>query len=181
RKFKEIVLAFKMSQQQSKDDILKAYLNTAYYGRGAYGIHAAADAYFHKEPKDLNPSEGAVLAGMVQQPTNNDPRVNPAQAQQRWTYVADQMQRYHFVTPEERDTMRLPPTQDRTARHDQNVTGTQYQVREQVLAELDREGFPQQTLEQHGFTIVTNIDPRAQKAAENSVNTVMQGEPSNLH
>ncbi|MDA3630018.1 transglycosylase domain-containing protein [Saccharopolyspora sp. WRP15-2] len=181
RKFKEIVLAFKMSQQQSKNEILKAYLNTAYYGRGAYGIHAAADVYFHKEPKDLDASEAAVLAGMVQQPSNNDPRVNPVQAQRRWTYVADQMERHQFVTAEQRAAMRFPTTQDGADRTNQNTTGTQYQIREQVLAELDREGYSQQNLEQHGYTVVTNIDRQAQKAAEDAVGTVMQGQPSNLH
>lgn len=181
RKFKEIVLAFKMSQQQSKDEILKAYLNTAYYGRGAYGIHAAADVYFHKKPKDLDASEGAVLAGMVQQPSNNDPRINPAQAQRRWTYVADQLAHYGFVTPEQRVAMRFPATQNSADRQTQNATGTQYQIREQVLAELDQQGYSLQSLERHGYTVVTNIDRRAQQAAEDAVSTVLRGQPSNLH
>jgi membrane peptidoglycan carboxypeptidase len=181
RKFKEIVLAFKMSQQQSKEEILKAYLNTAYYGRGAYGIDAAADVYFGKEPKDLNLSEAAVLAGMVQQPTNNDPRINPTQAQQRFSYVADQMARYQFVTPEQRSAMQVPATKDPASGRNNNLTGTQYLIREQVLAELDQEGFNEQNLEQHGYTVVTSIDPKAQKAAEDAVNTILQGQPSNLH
>jgi membrane peptidoglycan carboxypeptidase len=184
RKFKEIVLAVKMSRELPKDEILKAYLNTAYYGRGAYGIDAAADVYFHKQPKDLDPGESAVLAGMVQAPTANDPRINPAQARQRWTYVADQMARYHYVSPGERATMRMPATQDLTSaagRDQQKMTATQYFIRQQVMAELDREGYSEQDLEQHGYTIVTNIDPRAQKAAEDAVNTVMQGQPNNLH
>lgn len=180
RKFKEIVLAYKMSQQQSKNEILKAYVNTAYYGRGAYGIHAAADVYFHKEPKDLDASEAAVLAGMVQQPSNNDPRINPVQAQRRWNYVADQMARYEFVTAEQRAAMQLPTMQNGADRTNQ-ATGTQYQIREQVLAELDREGYNQQSLEQHGYTVVTNIDRQAQKAALDAVSTVMQGQPSDLH
>lgn len=181
RKFKEVVLAFKMSNEQPKDEILKAYLNTAYYGRGAYGVYAAAHAYFGKDPKDINPSEAAVLGGMVQRPTDNDPRIDPEQAQRRWTYVSDQMRNYHFITPEDRAQMRMPVTLDRAAWRGPQVTGSQLHIREQVLAELDREGFDQQTLQQHGFTIVTNIDPRAQKAAEDSVNKIMTGQPENLH
>ncbi len=180
RKFKEIVLAFKLSQEQSKDDILKAYLNTAYYGRGSYGIHAAAETYFGKDPKELNPSESALLAGMVQAPSNNDPRINPAQGTSRWTYVADQMARNHFVSPQERATMALPPTPGRPQAQ-QNLTGTQYQIREQVMAELDREGFDQQTLQQHGYTVVTNIDEHAEQAAQNAVDNVMRSQPETLH
>jgi membrane peptidoglycan carboxypeptidase/UDP-N-acetylmuramyl tripeptide synthase len=180
RKFKEIVLAFKMNQQQSKDDILKAYHNTAYYGRGAYGIVAAAETYFHQQPKDLDTSEAAVLAGMVQQPTNNDPRVNPAQALDRWTYVADQMARYHFVTPAERTAMRPPQTQDPATR-ERNLTATQYDIRRQVLAELDHEGVGEQDLQRHGYTVVTTLDARAEKAAEGAITQVLQGQPGNLH
>jgi membrane peptidoglycan carboxypeptidase len=180
RKFKEIVLAYKMNRQQSKDDILKAYLNTAYYGRGAYGIARAAEAYFHKQPAELDASEAAVLAGMVQQPTNNDPRTNPAQAYTRWSYVADQMARYRFITPAERTVMRPPETQDPDA-PETNLTAVEYNIRRQVLAELDHEGVSEQDLQQHGYTIVTTLDPRAQKAAENAVTQVLQGQPSNLH
>jgi membrane peptidoglycan carboxypeptidase/UDP-N-acetylmuramyl tripeptide synthase len=180
RKFKEIVLAFKMSQQQSKDEILKSYLNTAYYGRGAHGIAAAAEVYFHKQPRDLDANEAAVLAGMVQQPTNNDPRVNPTQALGRWTYVADQMARYHFVTAADRAAMRPPETQDPAAR-ESNLTAVQYDIRQQVLAELDRDGISQEDLQQHGYTVVTTVDPRAQRAAEDAVNQVLQGQPGNLH
>lgn len=181
RKFKEIVLAFKMSQEQSKDEILKAYLNTAYYGRGAYGIDAAAQSFFGKQPKNLTPDEAAVLAGMVQQPTNNDPRINPEQGQTRFNYVIDQMTRYHFITPQQQLTLRLPQTNALTDGQGGNLSATQYMVRQQVLAELDRAGYSEQTLEQHGYRVVTNIDPRAQKAAEDSVNAVLQGQPSNLH
>jgi membrane peptidoglycan carboxypeptidase len=181
RKFKEIVLAFKMSREDSKDEILKAYLNTAYYGRGAYGIDAAAHTFFGKQPKDLSADEAAVLAGMVQQPTSNDPRIDPEQGQNRFNYVMGQMARYHFITPEQQLTLRLPQTNDLSGGRDGGLTATQYNIRQQVLLELDRAGYSEQTLEQHGYTVVTNIDPRAQKAAEDSVSTVLQGQPSNLH
>ncbi len=181
RKFKEIVLAVKLSREQSKNDILTAYLNTAYYGRGAYGIHAAAHTYFGKDPKALDPSEAALLAGMVQAPSNNDPRINPAQGEARWTYVADQMERTHAVTPEQRADMHLPSTVSGDDSGAGGLSGTQYQIRQQVMAELDREGFDQQTLAQHGYTVMTTIDPQAESAAERAVQSVMSGQPNTLH
>ena len=181
RKFKEIVLAVKMNQQRSKDEILAAYLNTAYYGRGANGIRAAADTYFHKQPKDLDASEAALLAGMVQQPTNNDPRINLAQDRSRFTYVADQMARNQFVTPQQRAAMRLPATGGRGVAGGPDVAATRYLIREQVLAELDREGFREQDLEENGYSVVTTIDPQAQKAAEDAVNRALGEQPDTLH
>ncbi len=63
RKFKEVVLAVKISQERTKDEILGDYLNAIYFGRGAYGVEAAARAYFDKDVQSLTPEEGALLAG----------------------------------------------------------------------------------------------------------------------
>ena len=76
RKYKEIVLAVKISQQQTKDQILGNYLNVIYLGRGAYGIQAASQAYFGKDVKDLTVAEGAMLAGTIQSPSRWDPAKN---------------------------------------------------------------------------------------------------------
>jgi membrane peptidoglycan carboxypeptidase len=179
RKFNELVLAFKMSNQQSKEDILKAYLNTAYYGRGAYGIHAAADAYFNKLPKDLTPGEAAVLGGMVQQPTANDPRVDKDQATARWNYVIGEMVKHNWASKEEKQAS-IPETQDRFAWRGGQLTGSQFHIRERVLEELDREGYKENTLAKSGHTIVTNIDPGAQQMAEAAVDKVTGNQPQNL-
>jgi peptidoglycan glycosyltransferase len=66
RKYKEVVLAVKISQERTKDEILADYLNTIYFGRGAYGIQSAAQAYFDKNVQELTPTEGALLAGLIQ-------------------------------------------------------------------------------------------------------------------
>ncbi|WP_308016898.1 biosynthetic peptidoglycan transglycosylase [Pseudonocardia sp. ICBG162] len=63
RKFREVVLAAKMSKEMTKEQILGNYLNAIYLGRGAYGIQAASQAYFGKNVQDLNASEGAMIAG----------------------------------------------------------------------------------------------------------------------
>ncbi len=88
---KELVISSKMAKQWSKDEILAAYLNTIYFGRGAYGIAAASKAYFGKPVEELTVSEGAVLAAVIQQPSGLDPEFNPTGAQSRWNYVLDGM------------------------------------------------------------------------------------------
>jgi membrane peptidoglycan carboxypeptidase len=91
RKLKELVISTKLSRQTSKDDILTAYLNTIYFGRGAYGISAASKAYFNKPVKDLTVAEGAVLASSIRSPTALDPTEHPQAAQRRWSDVLDGM------------------------------------------------------------------------------------------
>ncbi|MCX2729106.1 transglycosylase domain-containing protein [Saccharopolyspora sp. NFXS83] len=167
RKFKEVVLAFKVTNELSKDDILKAYLNTAYYGRGAYGIHAAAEAYFGKLPRDLDPSQSALLAGMVQRPTENDPAYDPEQGRARWEYVAGQMRRHGLV--DATADMRLPETRGRTEWKQENTTGPAYHVRQLALAEAERAGFTEDLLQRNGAALVTTVDAAAQRAAEEAV------------
>ena len=180
RKFKEIVLAFKMTNNYQKDDILKAYLNTAYYGRGAYGIHAAADAYFGKKPTELNAEESSVLAGMVQKPTQNDPKIDEVNAKRRWNYVMDQMAKNGWITPDRRQSAQMPVTQDRFAWRGPQITGSQAHIKQRVLAELNQGGYTEDTLAKQGYTIHTTIDPRAQAAAEDAVNKITNGQPDNL-
>ena len=78
RKVKEAFVSLKIQRQESKDEILQGYLNTIYFGRGAYGIQAAAQAYFDKDAKDLTVQEGAVLASILNSPT----RVRPGRRHQ---------------------------------------------------------------------------------------------------
>ncbi|QUG99742.1 penicillin-binding protein [Saccharopolyspora erythraea] len=180
RKFKEIVLAAKMTNEQPKDEIFKAYLNTAYYGRGAWGVHAAANAYFGKPPRDLDASEAAVLAGVVQKPTENDPRVNAAQAAKRWEYVAGQMLANHMITGEQRRRMAVPETRERFAWRGEEMSGPLFHIRERVLEELERDGLTARDLHRDGNTVVTNIDRDAQRAAEETVAAMAEGRSQNL-
>lgn len=180
RKIQEVVVAFKVTNQQSKDEILRAYLNTAYYGRGANGIHAASEAYFGKLPKDLTPSEAAVLGGMVQRPSQNDPRVDKEQAQSRWDYVARRMLETKGVTKQQRDEMQLPMTRERDEWRGEGLTGPQYDIRRKVLSELEQQGWDETKLSKGGYTITLNIDPKAQAAAEKAVDQVTGSQPKNL-
>ncbi|AOH45526.1 hypothetical protein BCB70_05995 [Cutibacterium modestum] len=73
RKFKELLLAMKMGKEVSKEDILAGYLNTIYFGRGAYGVQAAAKAFFYTDASKLTLSQSAVLAAVLNSPSNFDP------------------------------------------------------------------------------------------------------------
>ena len=72
RKLKELVISLKVDRQKSKDDILAGYINTSYYGRGAYGIQAAAQAYYGMDAKKLTVAQGAYLAALLQAPSQYD-------------------------------------------------------------------------------------------------------------
>ena len=102
RKFKEIFLAVKLDNNYSKSDILQNYLNTIYFGRGAYGIEAAANTYFGVHAAQLTPQQGAVLAVMIRNPSYYDPAVHPQEAQARWGQVLDGMVKQGWMTAADR-------------------------------------------------------------------------------
>jgi membrane peptidoglycan carboxypeptidase len=111
RKFKEIIISVKVDQQQSKDEILEDYLNTIYYGRGAYGIQTAAKAYFGKDVSELNLAQGAVLASVINAPSLYDPAIGAKQQENlksRVGYVLDGMVAEGWLSPAERATVTGP-------------------------------------------------------------------------
>ncbi|MFJ1731766.1 transglycosylase domain-containing protein [Streptomyces sp. NPDC088254] len=94
RKFTEAMIALKLDNQMSKDDILEGYLNTSWFGRGTYGIQRAAQAYYGKDVSELNASEAAFLASLLKGAGLYDPTLsgsNRARAMERWTWTLDRM------------------------------------------------------------------------------------------
>ncbi len=113
RKIKEAVVSLKIQQQLSKKEVLEGYLNTIYFGRGAYGIQAAAKAYFGHPASELSLRESAVLATVLNNPTQFDPRNGKeakADLKGRYEYVLDNMADLDYITADERDKAekRLP-------------------------------------------------------------------------
>jgi penicillin-binding protein 1A len=98
RKIKEAVLAYRLDQNLSKNDILYIYLNQIYFGHGAYGIEAAALTYFGKKARDLTLTESALLAGLPQAPSRHSPLVNPQKAKERQRYVLKRMVEEEFIS-----------------------------------------------------------------------------------
>ena len=113
RKFTEAILAVKIDQRLEKEEILDSYLNVIYFGRGAYGIQTAAQAYFQKDAADLTVSEAAMLAGIIPSPTNWDPATNPQKAKDRWNYVLDGMVTGGWLTSAERAKLEFPDLPER--------------------------------------------------------------------
>ncbi|MEV7613128.1 transglycosylase domain-containing protein [Streptomyces sp. NPDC089799] len=113
RKVTELFIAIKLGVSEEKDTVLAGYLNTAYYGRDAYGIQAASRAYFGKDCDELTPSESAFLAQVLKGPNlyNPDggigsqatPKLNTERAQKRWAWVLDREAEVGRMSPQERD------------------------------------------------------------------------------
>jgi membrane peptidoglycan carboxypeptidase len=107
RKLTEIFMAVKLDQKMSKQQILEGYLNTSWYGRGAYGIERAAQAYYGEDASKLNPSQGAFLAALLKGAGLYDPAGGPENHQravERWSWILDRMVVIGKLTPAERAT-----------------------------------------------------------------------------
>ena len=100
RKVREAVLAWQLEDQWSKDRILTAYLNTIYYGAGAYGVEAAALTYFHQHASHLNLQQAALLAALPKFPTEYSPTTDPKLAKERRNLVIQLMAAQGYVTPQ---------------------------------------------------------------------------------
>ncbi|MCV7089949.1 penicillin-binding protein, partial [Mycobacterium interjectum] len=182
RKAKELVIATKMAGEWSKDDVLQAYLNIIYFGRGAYGISAAAKAYFDKPVEQLTVSEGALLAALIRRPSSLDPAVDPKGAAERWNWVLDGMVETKALSPSDRAAQvfpaTLPPDQ---ARAQNQTTGPDGLIERQVTKELmELFNIDEQTLNTQGLQVTTTIDPKAQQAAEKSVTKYLDGQDPDM-
>ncbi|MCV7348109.1 transglycosylase domain-containing protein [Mycolicibacterium rhodesiae] len=178
RKAKELVISTKMTGEWSKDEIMQAYLNIIYFGRGAYGVSAAAKAYFDKPVEQLTVAEGALLAALIQRPSTLDPAVDPDGAAKRWNWVLDGMVSMGALSKDERSQQVFPPTvSPEQARSNNVTTGPNGLIERQVTKELlDLFNIDEQTLNTQGLQITTTIDPQAQKAAEDAVSKYLDGQ-----
>jgi membrane peptidoglycan carboxypeptidase len=182
RKAKELVIATKMSGEWSKDDVLQAYLNIIYFGRGAYGISAAAKAYFDKPVEQLSVSEGALLAALIRRPSSLDPAVDPKGAAERWNWVLDGMVETKALSPSDRAGQVFPVTvPSDQARAQNQTTGPNGLIERQVTKELlDLFNIDEQTLNTQGLQVTTTIDPKAQQAAEKAVSKYLDGQDPDM-
>lgn len=101
RKVRELFLAMQLEKYYTKDQILEIYLNTIYFGHGAYGVGEACRTYFDREPRDLTLSQCALIAGLPQAPSAYDPIDHPDEAKQRTAIVLMLMAREGYISPEE--------------------------------------------------------------------------------
>jgi membrane peptidoglycan carboxypeptidase len=165
RKLKEFFIAVKLDRRDDKDKILADYLNTIYFGRGAYGIETAAQTYFGKPASELTVEEGAVLASVIRSPANYDPDEDAEALANRFDYVLDGMVAKGWLDPSERSGMQVPETADpRKAKG-----GPNYYLLDSVRRELKAQGFSDQDIDLGGLRVVTTFDRRSQRAAVRAV------------
>ena len=110
-KLKEWITAVKLERDYTKNEIMDMYLNSIFFGSGAYGVKAASETFFSKEPADLTVEEAALLVGMVNKPTRYNPVLNPDYSLQRRNFVIGQMERNGYLTEAERDSLCNIPIQ----------------------------------------------------------------------
>lgn len=160
-KLHEAILALKIAQTQDKSTVLCNYMNTIYLGRGAYGIQAAAKAYFGVEAKDLTLSQAAMLAGIIPAPSSWDPAIMPKEANMRFKRVLRIMLKDKYITSEEYKNAKMPQTINQTK---QNMyAGPQGYLLQMVRSELTNGGaFTKEDLDTGGYRIITTIDKAKQ-------------------
>ena len=172
RKVKEAFLSLKLQQTQSKNEILQGYLNTIYFGRGAYGIQAAAQAYFDKDVQDLTVKEGAVLASILNSPNNLDPANGRATKQEllgRYQYVIDGMVDMGELDPGEGGQLRERlPRFPRVVEND-SLGGQRGYMLEMVKSELRDEGFDEAEIQGGGLRVTTTFTRKAMRASTRAV------------
>ncbi|HUR51125.1 MAG TPA: transglycosylase domain-containing protein [Mycobacteriales bacterium] len=168
RKIKEVFIAVKMSRTVSKDQILEDYLNTIYFGRGAFGIEAAAQTYFGRHASQLSVPQAAVLASSIRSPAGYDPARHRDRAEGRWGYVLDGMVKKGWLTQEQRAALKFPAVRKR-GEGGPSVSGDLERIRDQVETELQAHGFPEDRIAAGGLAVRTTIDKKAQTAAREVV------------
>jgi penicillin-binding protein 1A len=184
-KLREAALAYQITRKWSKERILRNYLNTIYFGNGAYGIEAAARTYFGSNhpgcgeegrPKCaqvLDHAEAALIAGIVASPTGYDPLANREAAAKRRALVLQRMREQGYITPEQEAEARetsLPTSRDiQPPAEDTRYPYFTSWVKQQVVDKLGggQEGARQAF--EGGLTVQTTLDVRLQEAAEQAI------------
>ena len=165
RKVREAWIALQMEKIFSKEEILTMYLNTIYFGHGAYGIQAAAETYFSKNASDLTLAESALLIGLPNAPDYLDPTKNPDAATDRRNKVLDNMLRLGTITQEEHDAAQAETITLNVTEQPTNGTLAYPYFVDYVKSLLSQE-FSTDVLFAGGLTIKTTIDPTIQAKAE---------------
>ncbi len=175
RKAMEALYTIRLEANYSKNTILEGYLNTIYYGHGAYGIEAASRLYFNKPAADLTLAEASMLAGVPKGPSYYSPYLNEQRAKQRQALILGQMREQGYITKEEEAEAKQ--TKLVLVPLNQNEVATQAPYFQDAVqaALLNDLKIDEQIIEQGGLRIYTTLDPKLQKIAEQTVQSVVPG------
>jgi penicillin-binding protein 1A len=176
RKIREAMIAARLEQRYSKNEILAAYLNAVYFGEGFYGVEAASRGYFGKPASDLQPHEAALLAAIVRSPSTYAPAVSPAKALARRNLVLRLMHdqgRLDDVAFRTSSASPIPDGSHRSARTPAIMTAStetglyfQEELRRQLVAHFGNE-----RVLRGGLRVYSTYDPKLQRLAEESIQT----------
>jgi penicillin-binding protein 1A len=161
RKVYEVLLAFKIEHNLSKDEILQLYINQIYLGQRAYGFGAAAQIYYGKSVKDLSVAEAAMLAGLPKAPSSYNPVVNPKRAKQRQGYVLKRMRELGYITQAQADAARQEIL---VVKRDVNDFGVKADFVAEMAREMAYERFGEDAYTR-GLRVITTITKADQDAA----------------
>lgn len=176
RKLKELVISLKVDQRMSKSEILAGYMNTSYYGRGAYGIQAAAQAYYGVDAAELDVAQGAYLSALLQAPNQYDwtqaTETGKKLVTDRWNYVLDNMVEENWLDGAARAKLKFPvPQKPKPAPGAEGQAG--YLI-EAANSELERQGVDKADIDAGGWTITLSVDKKRQKELLDSVDKQLE-------
>ncbi|MFN2744643.1 MULTISPECIES: transglycosylase domain-containing protein [unclassified Bacillus (in: firmicutes)] len=169
RKWNEAFYTIRLEQNYSKKEILEGYLNTIYYGHGAYGIEAASRLYFGKRAKDLNTAEAAMLAGIPKGPSVYSPLVNEKKAKERQEMILTMMAKEQKLTKKQAETLKKEPLTYRKQAEQEAEKKAPYFYDEAVKEMARLLHLTPEEAETGGFKVYTTLNPRLQKIAENTI------------
>jgi membrane peptidoglycan carboxypeptidase len=178
RRWREMVQSVKGDRRYAKDYILERYLNAVYFGRGAYGIATAAEAYFGVPVDKLGAEQGALLAALIHSPADHDPVKHRPEAEARWRYVLNGMAQVGWLDEKAARDARFPAVARRDASNwTAGVNGT---VASAVERQLSAAGVSREMLEIRGLRVITTLDPKAQAAATAAMEEGLGGSPRSV-
>ena len=167
RKVRELFLAIKLETRVNKNQILRNYLNTIWFGRNSYGVQQAALRYFGIPVQRLSISQSAMLAALIRGPGLYDPVRHPERLVKRWNYVLDSMVDIGTLTPQARSSQRFPRVINQVS--EQRYAGPRGFLLTSVQQELHRLGFTQREIDLGGLKITTTFDEKVQSALEDTI------------
>jgi len=183
RKIKELIIAIKLENQFSKDQILENYLNTIYFGRGAYGVETGAQLYFGRSANQLTLEQSAVLASILRSPGYYDPDYregNLERLQARFKYVIDNMHNEGWISDKRYANIKYPEVKSRV--RSGVLAGPKGYLMQAVQSELNALGFSEDELMIGGLVVKTTLEKLAQQAAVDAVDKESPKKaPDNLH
>jgi penicillin-binding protein 1A len=168
RKLKELFIAARIEKTISKDQILEMYMNNVYLGAGAYGVEGASQIYFDKHLKDCSLSELALIAGLPQAPSVYNPFNNKDLAIKRRNQVLLRMYKMRYITKDEYEKAKNADVKLAKVPQFYTTNKAPYFC-DYVMKELEKLGFDETEISQGGYKVVTTLDYKAQKAADEAI------------